>query len=130
LAVTAFLAMAAAGTRAESELSLSGVTWLAEDIGGGGVVDNVASTLRIDSDGKLSGSGGCNRLMGSAKVEGDTVVFSPPATTRMMCPPAIMDQERKFLDALVKTKRFEIEGSFLRLLGEDGVALVRFIASD
>lgn len=126
----ACLMFTAAAAHAADEVGLTGVVWLAEDIGGGGVVDNVRSTLQIDASGKVSGSGGCNRLMSSAKVVGEKITFAPPATTRMMCPPAILDQEQKFLQALQKARAYKIEDPFLRLLGEDGVELVRLIKSD
>ncbi|MDQ8698899.1 META domain-containing protein [Hyphomicrobium sp. LHD-15] len=121
---------AASGVRAEDEAGLVGATWLAEDIGGAGVVDNVQSKITIDSAGKVSGSGGCNRLIGSVEVDGDKITFAPPATTRMMCPPAVMDQEGKFIDALQKARGFTLEEPFLRLLGEDRAELVRLIRSE
>jgi len=36
-------------------------SWLAEDIGGGGAIDRLQTTLEITADGKAFGSGGCNR---------------------------------------------------------------------
>lgn len=131
-AVTTLMALALSGpsASAEEDIQIAGVTWLAEDIGGAGVVDNVASTLVIDAAGRASGSGGCNRFNGMAKIEDAKIAFGPLATSRKMCPPAVMDQERKFLQALERTSSFEIEGTFLRLLGEDGVALLRLVKSE
>lgn len=105
--------------------SLIGGTWLAEDIRGGGVIDNVQSTVSFTEDGRLAGSGGCNRLKGSFRVTGDAMQISPLATTRMMCPAAVMDQERKFLAALEAVGSSRIDGPYLRLLSEDGIELVR-----
>lgn len=129
LAAAVALLLSAAGARAQAN-GITEVVWLAEDIGGAGVVDNVASTLQIDASGRASGSGGCNRYNGVVKIDGSAISFGPAATSRKMCPPAIMDQERKFLDALAKAKSFELEDSSLRLLGDDGVALVRLVKSE
>lgn len=130
LASVVALQLSATGARAQEATGLTDMTWLAEDIGGGGVVDNLQSTLRIKPSGRVSGSGGCNRFNGTAKIDGGKISFGPLATSRMMCPPAVMDQERKFLDALAKATTYEIEETFLRLLGEDGVALARLVKSE
>jgi heat shock protein HslJ len=42
------------------------------------------------------------------------------ASTLMMCPPAIADQEQKFLEALGRSYRLKLEGSFL-LIYADGI---------
>lgn len=129
-ALTALALASAAAVAGANGDALAGVTWIAEDIGGGGVLDSLQSTLRFEASGRVAGSGGCNRYNGMAKIDGQTLSLGPLATSRKMCPPAIMDQERKFLDALAQAKRFEIEGSFLRLFGDDGIALVRLIKSE
>jgi putative lipoprotein len=105
---------------------LVGAVWLAEDIRGGGVVDRVQSTVSIDAAGKLTGSGGCNRLFGSATVAGDSIVFGGIGSTRMACAPAVMDQERKFLAALADTRTFRFQGATLHFHGADGTELIRF----
>jgi len=113
--------------RAQTQAVLTGITWVAEDIGGDGVIDNLQSTFTVDEGGRVSGMAGCNRFNGLAKLEGTTILVGPLAASRKMCPPAIMDQERKFLEALTKAKSFEIEDAFLWLLGDDGVPLVRLV---
>ena len=124
------LALFAGGARAQMNSALTGVTWLAEDISGDGVIDNLQSTFTLDESGRLSGMAGCNRFNGQAKLEGTTMSVGPLATSRKMCPPAIMDQERKFLEALAKAKSFEIEDAFLRLLGDEDVPLMRLVKKD
>lgn len=106
--------------------SLTGGTWVAQDIRGGGVIDNAQSSIKFAEGGRVSGSGACNRFMGAATRDGDKLTFAELAGTRMACPPALMDQERKFLTALEATSSFQIDGSFLRLLDDKGVELVRF----
>lgn len=41
--------------------------------------------LELDDDGKLSGTDGCNRLMGTWKATGNDITFSGLASTRMAC---------------------------------------------
>jgi heat shock protein HslJ len=108
------------------QVDLTG-NWLAEDIAGGGVIDNAQSTLEIGKDGSVSGSTAVNRYSGKAKIEGEKIEFGPLATTRRAGPPALMDQESKFTKALEKAARFRIEDSgLLYLMDETGKDIVRF----
>ena len=105
---------------------LTGAVWLAEDIRGGGVIDNAQSTIKIDAAGKVTGSGACNRLFGTARIAGGTVAFGSMGTTRMACPPAVMNQEQKFLAALADTRTFRFQDATLHFYGNDGTELIRF----
>ena len=49
--------------------------WLAEDIRGDGVIDNLQTTLEIKEDGSVLGSGGCNRYRGLAQITGQAIKF-------------------------------------------------------
>jgi heat shock protein HslJ len=76
-------------------------------------------------EGRVSGSGGCNRLAGSFELEAGTLRFSQVATTRMACAERVMQREAAFLAALAATSRFELVGETLVLLdGDDRVALL------
>jgi putative lipoprotein len=123
----AFLAALAATFPAASQTDLTGSHWLAEDIMGGGVVDRAQSTLQPLPDGRVAGSSGCNRFNGSGVISGGKVAIGALATTRMACPPAIMDQEQKFLAALGKAARYETTSSGALILRDSrGAALMRF----
>ncbi len=100
--------------------------WLAEDIGGGGVIDRLQTVLEVRDDGAVSGSGGCNRFAGRAEIAGDAIRFGPIAGTKMMCPPAAMDQETKFFAALPQAASWRIDQQTrkLTLLDAEGRALV------
>lgn len=108
------------------------VNWLAEDIGGGGVIDYAQTTLMIKSDGSVSGSGGCNRFMTSASIDGSKITFKSAAATRMMCAPALMDQEQKFFSALEQTRSFAIDSATKKLLlhNADGKITARLARQD
>ncbi len=93
--------------------------WVAEDILGGGVIDDLQTTLEIDRAGTYHGFGGCNAYRGSLKVDESRISFGPPAATRKMCAPAVMDQETRFFQAL-QTMTSWSAGSGLLLLQKDG----------
>jgi len=100
-------------------------SWLAEDIGGGGVIDRARSEFVLAADGRVSGRGGCNRFAGRATVAGASIAFGGLAATMMACPPAMMDQERRFLAALSAARgwRFDALHGKLTLVDDAGRAL-------
>lgn len=107
--------------------SLTGSRWLAEDIAGGGVVDRAQSRLEVLENGRISGNSGCNVFNGAGQLSGGAVKIGMLASTRMACPPAIMDQEGRFLAALGKAARYEVlTGGKLVLRDAGGAELVRF----
>lgn len=130
----AFLAMALAGLGATAARAAEAPTpvgrWLAEDIGGNGVLDRLQTTLELTAEGRVSGSSGCNRYTGEAKVEGKAIHFGPLASTRMSCSPGAMDQETKFLAALEATRGWQADVARRTLTLTDGTgkALVLFSA--
>ncbi len=106
--------------------------WLAEDINGGGVIDRLQTTLEVSADGAVSGSGGCNRFAGQAKISSESISFGPLAATEMMCPPATMDQEHKFFAALGKVAGWRIDQMRQKLVLTDagGKPIVVFARMD
>lgn len=113
------------------ELTAGG--WRLETLGANGTeVPPIAGTevsVVFAADGRISGTGGCNRFSGSYEMGEDaSVSFSPLAATRMACPPQIMSQEDSFFVALGRVTRFEIEGDRLSLAASDGSRVLRFVA--
>lgn len=84
-----------------------------------------AHILLHQEDSRLSGSGGCNRLMGGYELTDDGLEFGPTATTKMACAPEAMTVEQPLLDALDATTGYVIDGEFLTLIGDEG-DLARF----
>ena len=93
--------------------SLAGSEWLLEDLGGLGVIDNIQATLAFPEAGKVAGKGSCNRIFGPAEVNGNTIKLGPLASSRMMCPEAVMNQETKYMNALQAAERFEWKDPYL-----------------
>jgi len=92
---------------------LAGTEWLLEDLGGAGVIDNIQATLTFPEAGKTAGKGSCNRFFGPAEITGSAIKLGPLGTTRMACPEAVMNQEKKYLDALQAAERFEWKPPYL-----------------
>lgn len=103
---------------------LAGEEWVIEDIAGGGVIDNSHVTLQFLSDGRLAGSAGCNRLIGSYEVKGNQLKVQPAGSTMMACPPALMTQERKLLDLLPALRQFQLDATGTLILQIEGGAKV------
>jgi heat shock protein HslJ len=119
VAVLVLLVLSFSARSDEPGGEIRNVTWLVEDIDGRGVIDNAQTTLTINADGSANGSGGCNRFSTSATIDGFNLSFKPAAATRMMCPPALMDQEQKFFSALERTRSYAIDADTRKLLLHD-----------
>jgi heat shock protein HslJ len=74
---------------------------------------------------RVSGSSGCNRLMGSYELNGEQLKFGQMAGTRMACPEG-MDTEQAFLKSLGQVARWKIKCRNLELLDSDGKLLAQF----
>jgi heat shock protein HslJ len=84
-----------------------------EDLGGAGVIDNIQATLTFPEAGKTAGKGSCNRFFGPAAISGSAVKLGPLGSTRMACPEAVMNQQKKYLDVLHAAERFEWKDPYL-----------------
>ena len=83
--------------------------------------------LVFHEDGRLAGSDGCNRIIGSYEEEGGTLAFSGLATTRKACPEG-MEQASRFLEALEEVGRYRIIGRHMEMLDSKGTLRLRFEA--
>jgi heat shock protein HslJ len=77
--------------------------------------------------GRVTGSGGCNRITGTYHLEGDRLSFGPLAGTMMSCH-AGMEAERNFLGTLQKGGRARVASQRLELLDGSGGVAARFDA--
>jgi putative lipoprotein len=109
------------------KVDLVGSTWLAEDIDGGGVIDNAQSTLVFNKDGRVSGLAACNQYGGTVKLSGESMIIEDVFSTLMACTaPALMDQETRFLEALRATRSYRMNGTKLVLVDGSGKERLRF----
>ena len=110
------------------EPRLTGVRWTLVELDGEAVVDDVHTPyLELDAEAStLSGSGGCNRLMGGYEAVGERLRLGPVATTLRACDDELMRREAAFLAALEAADGFELDALGLALLG-DGRVLARLV---
>lgn len=100
--------------------------WQAETIGGQPVRPDIESTLTISRDLRAGGHGGCNSYFTQAVVDGDRIVFSAVAATRMVCfSEQAADQEARFFAALAAARFWRLDADGLVLLDEGGGELAR-----
>ena len=111
---------------AKGDAELLGNGWLVEEIAGGGVLDRAETTVEFAADGSVSGSTGVNRYFGKATIDGNALSFGPLATTRRAGPPALMEQESRFLEAIGVVKKFEvINPGIIQFLDSSGKVVLR-----
>ena len=115
----------ASGCGGDPERLLMGAEWVVEDIGGRGIIDKSRVTMRFLPDGKIAGLGSCNRYMGSWSLNGETLELSKLASTRKACPPALMDQEGRFLKQLESVRSFDISPQGALLISAGSQAPIR-----
>lgn len=80
------------------------------------------------ADQSVSGSDGCNRLVGSYQVKDQQIQFQNLVSTRMICTDNLQQVER-FNQALTKVRAYQVYDSTLRLLDRHGNVLLLFHAS-
>jgi heat shock protein HslJ len=88
-------------------------------------------TAEFASD-RISGSGGCNRFMGSYQTEGETLTIGPLASTFKACEESISTQETRYLQALQGAQRYEVteQGLTIDYQTEEGAGVLRFVQAD
>jgi len=85
--------------------------------------------ISFTSDGKISGSGGCNRYFGGWGIlEGtkDTIRIWKTGSTKMACQDPVMTQEYGYLEELSRVSSYSMEGRELRLYYNEGRGVLRF----
>jgi len=111
---------------ARQPVNLENTRWQAAGInnGRGGVVSSQTTALAnaLFSDGKVTGSAGCNRFTGSYRISDNRITIEQTAVTRKYCgePEGIMNQEQQYLAALSRVRTFAIESDRLELRDDAG----------
>lgn len=88
--------------------------WVVESIGGVPTIDPKPE-ISLTEDGRVVGTTGINRIMGTYEAENETVRISGGGMTRMAGSDEAMDQERRFLKALEGWNSFFVRGDRLEL---------------
>lgn len=104
---------------------LTGTEWhLVRMMSGDLSIEPDQFVFAFGKDGRFSGVGACNRMMGSytATEKGGMTFGEDIASTRMMCPD--IELESKFSQILSATTHYEIDGDMLMLLSNGEVQAV------
>lgn len=106
-------------TPLQTERSYS-VEWIGERP----LIDRSHLTMTFGADGRAYGHAGCNHWFAQYTLKGEQLGFDFPGSTRKSCAPALMEQERRFFDALGTVRRWDVsEQDELRLWPASGKPL-------
>ena len=115
---------------AESPPSIEDRHWTLWELHGHAVGGEHRPFLEL-SEGRASGSGGCNRFSGGYKLHGDAIEFTAAATTMMACiQQNVMETESDFLKTLSSVRFWKVAESNLQLLDGERKPLMRFESRD
>jgi heat shock protein HslJ len=114
----------------DPDRSLAGTTWQVQSLVTSDAVSTSVAleqskpTLIIAADGTATGSTGCNRFNGHARITGTIIEFGPLVTTKMACVGDVGEVEQAVLRVLGGTVQSAIEADQLRLTRDDGYGLI------
>ena len=93
-------------------------------------VPDAEASLAFNSDGTVTGNGGCNGLGGDYKVNGDQITFGPIMSTLMACDGPRMEQEDAVHQVMTETANFQIGGNTLTITNQDLVLIFSLVAAE
>ena len=121
------------GIRASAGISITRANWTLQsyaDTSGilAPVLPGTQVTAMFGSDGRISGSAGCNRYNASYTVRNYAISISPPVSTKIFCSdPYLMQQETAYLDILTRAAQLRIGESNLNLYDGSGKPVLVFV---
>jgi heat shock protein HslJ len=113
LATAALLTtLAGCGSGISLDEPIEGPAWRLAQLGDEPVAPDGGAQVQFErGSGRVSGSGGCNRISGSYTRTGVALKISQMASTRMACPdPARGANEAQFISALQATASYRLAG--------------------
>jgi len=128
-ALAVSLAMLSPGSAALADV-LAGSEWQPLQLDGRTVADADGLFVRFGAEGRVAGSGGCNRFSGSYTIAEGQLFIAPLGTTRMACPDTVMELERIFLQVLAQVRSFSRERTRLVLGDAQGNLRARLRQTD
>jgi heat shock protein HslJ len=108
-----------AGKGTTSMDALQGKTWVLTQFDDGSPAPAEPAITAELKDGKISGSGGCNRYFASVTSPSPGVLHvGPISATKMACLGPVGENEQRYFAALTKVNRYSLEDGRLVLLWE------------
>ena len=111
---------------------IEGVTWALTSYVDGATLKNVPAGVYADAkfvNGNVSGSAGCNRYNGPAKISGATIAVTGLISTKMACPPPASNVEDAYLADLQKSATFTATADALTIFDATGAKLLVYAAA-
>jgi heat shock protein HslJ len=97
-----------------------GLDWIVTSIAGEPTAAGSIVTIRFDHNARVSGSASVNTYISHWIATGSRLLIEDAASTQMAGPQDLMEQEHRFLKALVDVRGFEVRGDTLILITKDG----------
>ncbi|HET6861833.1 MAG TPA: META domain-containing protein [Pyrinomonadaceae bacterium] len=124
------LTLIVAGSAFSAQRSLAGTQWRLDSFGKAGdekpILDGTSITIQFGTDGRASGSSGCNSYSGTYNAEGEHLSFGQMISTMRACvEPKANQQEQTYMAALRAITRFTITESRLTL-SDGGEVVLNF----
>ncbi len=104
--VLASLSACTSGPQLESDKAYQ-VEWIGERP----LIDRSHLSITLGADGRAYGNAGCNHWFASYQLDGNKLSFAQVGATRKLCPPALMEQEQRFLEALGQIQRWDVSAT-------------------
>jgi heat shock protein HslJ len=118
---------AAPAAGAAQPVSLDGTSWVLASIPEKTLANGSPATISF-SEGRASGTDGCNRFTMGFTTNGSQIQFpTQPAGTLMACPPGVQEQAQWFIQAVTSAQSFHVADGRLTLLDANGKELATFI---
>lgn len=102
--------------------------WVLISLNAETVPEDIEITLSL-AEGNVNGRAACNGYMGSLVQDGTKLTFGRLGSTKMLCPPPLMEWERRFLGAMREVSRAASVTGSLTLSDESGDTVLVFVLS-
>lgn len=109
---------------------LIGSEWRPTLIGKLSIPEKANIFVQFKTDGKILGSGGCNRFFGTYDITENKIKFSPFGATRMACEKSVMDLEMTFMMVFEEISAFEKDGINLTFFNTQGQPVIQLVQAD
>jgi heat shock protein HslJ len=110
-------------------VDLAGSEWRPSFMSRAELPAGVRIEVEFGPDGKITGSGGCNRFFGGYAVSGNHIKIGPLASTRKGCP-GLIKLEATFFATLQAADSFEQTDTTLILFDASGAKLAQFARAE
>jgi len=105
---------------------LFGARWEVMEVDGMAATVTPAAYVAFETAQRIAGSSGCNRYVAELNPSQTTVSMGTVGGTRLVCEPGVMEQERRFINALESTTTHVVDGDTMQFMNGTGRVLIRF----